>query len=104
MKIFELNSPWGMLACLAVISLLVACAGSPQTRATNSVAIACSTYAKALDKAADNKARLSPGQVETINKTNKVTDVICMPDSPIDPAAAVSVVQSAIKTVEGVLK
>jgi hypothetical protein len=93
-----------LLIISALSMALVACAGSPQTRATNSVAIACSTYAKALDKAADNKARLSPGQVETINKTNKVTDVICLPDSPIDPAAAVSVVQSAIKTVEEIVK
>lgn len=83
---------------------LTACAGTPQTKATNATAIACKAYAKALDKAADNKSKLTVNQIETINKTNKVTDVICLPDSPIDPAAAVSVVQSAIKTVEGVLK
>lgn len=93
------------LLIVSVLSVvLVACAGSPQTKATNTVAIACATYAKALDKAADNKAKLSPSQIATIDKTNKVTDVICLPDSPIDPAAAVSVVQSAIKTVEGILK
>lgn len=92
------------LLIIAMPLALVACAGTPQTRATNTVAIACASYAKALDKAADNKSKLSAGQIETINKTNKATDVICMPDSPIDPAAAVAVVQSAIKTVEGIVK
>lgn len=93
------------LLIVSVLSVvLVACAGTPQTKATNTVAIACSAYAKALDKAADNKAKLSGIQIATIDKTNKVTDVICLPDSPIDPAAAVSVVQSAIQTVEGILK
>lgn len=94
----------GLPLCGMAMLGLVACAGTPQTRATNTVAIACASYAKALDKAADNKSKLTVRQIETINKTNKVTDAICMPDSPIDPAAAVSVVQSAIKTIEGIAK
>jgi PBP1b-binding outer membrane lipoprotein LpoB len=90
---------------IAIAALaLAACAGSPQTKATNAVAVACDAYQEVLSKAADNKARLSSGQIQTIDRVNKVTDAVCLPGSPIDPAASVAVVESAIKTVREIVK
>jgi hypothetical protein len=92
------------LLIIPVCALMVACAGSPQTKATNAVAVACDAYQEVLSKAADNKAKLSSGQIQTIDRVNKVTDAVCLPGSPIDPAASVAVVESAIKTVREIVK
>lgn len=92
------------LLIIALPLALAACAGTPQTKATNAVAIACDAYAEVLSKAAANKSKLSSGQIHTIDKVNKATDAICLPDSPIDPAASVAVVESAIKTVKEIVK
>lgn len=98
-----------MKAILLPILLTVAltgCSGTLQTKAVTSVAIACDTYAEVLDKATDLllAGKLSPGQVDTIGRVNRVTDAVCMPDSPIDPAAAVRVVESAIATVKEIVQ
>lgn len=88
----------------AGVLVINGCAGSTQTKATNAVAIACDAYSEVLKKAAANKSKLSSGQIQTIDKVNKATDAVCMPDSPIDPAASVAVVESAIKTVKEIVK
>lgn len=98
--------PVAVLALTLVLPALVACAGSVQTKATTSVAIACDTYGALLDQAAGLRkaGKLSAGQIETIDRLNRAVDVPCMPGSPIDPAAAVGVVQSAIATVKEIVK
>lgn len=90
---------------LAGALALAACAGSTETRAVNTVAIACGTYAQALTQATGLKAagKLSAGQIATIDRLNRATDAICLPDSPIDPAAAVGVVESAITTIKEII-
>lgn len=93
------------LLIIAAVSIgLAACAGSTQTRSVTAVAVACDGYAEVLKQAAANKSKLSQSQIQTIDKVNKATDVICLPNSPIDPAAAIAVVESAKKTVEEILK
>lgn len=82
--------------------LLAACAGDNQTKATNSLAIACETMATTLEQLAPRRSVLSADAVSKINTAKGVTDNVCLPGSPFDPAVAVSVVQNAIAILKGI--
>ena len=62
---------------------LAACAGTPETRATNAVAIACDGYAVALSELASFKSRLTPEHVAAVNKANGYVDAVCLPGAPV---------------------
>lgn len=85
-------------------ALLTACAGDTQTRATSSLAIACDSVASVLDQLAPRRAAgaLSTDAVTKINNTKAVTDKVCLPNSPFDPATAMSIVQNAITILKGI--
>ncbi len=93
-----------VLFCIAWAILLSACAGDAQTRATSALAIGCDTVASTLDQLAPRRARgdLSPQAIFTVNTTKGVTDKVCLPDSPFDPATAASIVQNAITILKGI--
>lgn len=89
---------------LGVAVLLAACAGDVQTRATSSLAIACDSVASVLDQLAPRRVSgaLSADTVIKISNTKAVTDKVCLPDSPFDPATAASIVQNAITILKGI--
>lgn len=95
-----------ILVSVAMLALLAGCAGSTATKATNSVAIACDSYQTLLVQATALKknGKLTAKQVSTIDSLNKATDVVCLPNSPIDPAAATGVVESAITVIKGIIQ
>jgi hypothetical protein len=84
------------LSLILVAFVLAGCAGTPQVRATNALAIACSTYAVALDQLTPKKASLSASTVARVDAANALVKPACASDSKIDPAEAVSTVQSAL--------
>lgn len=93
-----------VLICLAWALLLSACAGDVQTRATSSLGIACDSVASVLDQLAPRRAagQLSTDAVIKISNTKAVTDKVCLPNSPFDPATAASIVQNAITILKGI--
>lgn len=91
---------------LAVGLVIVACAGTPATRATNALAVSCDTYATALAQLAPLRAAdaLTAAQVTRVDATNAAVDPLCSSGSVIDPSAAVGTVQSAITILEGITR
>lgn len=87
-------------ALFGILLFLTACAGTAETRATNALAAACDGYQTVLAQLVPRKADMSPETIERINKTNETVDVVCLPDSVVDPVEAVGSVREAI----GVLK
>lgn len=79
-----------------LVLALVACAGDAKTRATSSLAVACESYAATLTELAARKATLTVSQVGTVDRVRAVVNPICLPDSQVDPAAAVGFVQSSL--------
>lgn len=76
--------------------LLMGCAGTADTRATNAVAIACDSYATLLEGLTPYKAEMTVAQAERVNATNLLVDPVCLPGSMIDPAAGVQTVREGI--------
>jgi hypothetical protein len=95
------------LTLIVLIGLFVqSCAGTPQTRATSGLAIACDTYASILDQITPRKASLSVDMVKRIDAANRIVAPACKSDSVIDPAQAVTIVQNGIgllTVIEGAL-
>lgn len=87
-----------MRRCIPIVLVLalVACQGDAKTRATASLAVACETYATALEQAALRKPTMSVTQVATVDRVRAVVNPICLPGSQVDPAAAVGFVQSSV--------
>ena len=85
---------------ILVIGLLVlaSCAGTPEVRGTNALAIACSSYAVTLKSLAKyQKAGKLPADVTSkVDAANKLIDPVCLPGSIADPALAIGIVNSGI--------
>jgi len=81
---------------LPVMLALASCAGTADTRATSALAIACDTYATALDQLTPRKASLSDTLKGRIDGANALVKPVCAKDAVIDPAVAVQTVQSGI--------
>ena len=77
--------------------LLGACAGTPGTRADVALAIACDTYATALDRLTAREAPLSPETIARVDAANKAVRPACDPDSILDPSSAVAIVETGIR-------
>lgn len=80
---------------------LSACAGTAETRATDSLAIACDTYATTLDTLAPLKGagKLSANNIAIVDKANSYVKPVCGSGSVVDPAQAISLVNQAITLV-----
>lgn len=87
-------------AAILLVLALGACAGDAQTKATASLAIACDSYATALNQLTPRKASMSAANVARVDAANKVVAPICLPNSPFDPAVAVSMVQNGIAIIQ----
>jgi hypothetical protein len=85
---------------IAIIAFLAlaACAGTPETRATNALAIACDSYATTLDQINPLIAqrKLSTANVERVVAANKLTNPVCKTDSVVDPEGAIGIVNQGI--------
>lgn len=90
------------IAVLFAVALLAACAGTADTRAVNGLAIACETYATALEQATVYKAKMTVEHVERINVANDLVGRACASDSTIDPRDGVAVVEQSIALVKTV--
>ena len=87
---------------IALPLILAACAGSVETRATNSLAIVCDTYATTLSELTKIKDKLSAGQIDKVNTANRVVDPVCSPGSKVDPSKAISQVKSAVQVLTAI--
>jgi hypothetical protein len=76
--------------------LLMGCAGTSETKATNAVAIACDSYATLLEGLTPYKAEMSEAQIARVDATNLLVDPVCLPGSVIDPATGVQTVREGI--------
>jgi hypothetical protein len=85
------------LIILAVLAL-GACAGTAETRATNALSIACSSYAVTLSSLSQYKkdGKLPSDWLTRIDAANALVDPVCLPGSIVDPATAIGVVNSGI--------
>lgn len=100
-------SPIAAMAAFALTLLLLAgCAGDAGTRAAASLAVACDGYATALSELAvlREAGSLSRETVSAVDRANAIADPLCLPDSPVDPAASVAVVRDVAATLKGMLK
>lgn len=86
-----------LLLILPVLGL-AACAGTPQVRATNALSIACDAYATALDQLTPLRrdGKLSATVVGRVDAATKLVKPVCSSGSIVDPATAVTIVQSGI--------
>lgn len=77
---------------------LAACVGTPEVRATNALAIACDTYATALEQITPLRAAgsLSASQVARVSATNLLVDPACSTGSLLNPASAIQTVRAGI--------
>lgn len=89
-------------AAVILLFALGACAGTPETRTTTTLAIACDTYATALNQLTPLRAagKLSAEQVARVDATNAAVDLTCASGSDLDPAAAVGRVRNGIAILE----
>lgn len=84
---------------VALLVLVVsACAGTPETRATNGLAIACDTYATVLDELTPYReaGELSPANINRVDSANAMVDPVCLPGSIVDPNSAIALVRNGI--------
>lgn len=86
------------VALLGAALALAACAGDPQTRATAGLAVACDTYAAALEQLTPLRAagKLSAETVARVDAANRQVRPLCGGGSAVEPAVAVDTVQAAI--------
>lgn len=89
---------------LIALLLLAACAGAPQTRATNALAISCETYSTILDQLipARRAGKLSADTIKRVDASNDIVGIACAKDSKIDPAAAIETVERGIVMLKAV--
>lgn len=78
------------------------CAGTDQTKAVTSLAIACDSYATMLDQLTPQKPKMSKENVARVNAVNEVVTPACKKDSPFDPAAVVSTVENGLKILSAI--
>ena len=92
------------LSTLVFVVIVGGCAGSAATRATNALAIKCSTWAAALEELAPRRAagKLSKENVKRVESTKKIIDPICLPGSIVDPAQGVKIVEQGIELLKTV--
>lgn len=91
------------LVILAVLAL-GACAGTPDVRATNALAVACDTYATLSDQVNPLIAqrKLSTDSVKRISAADNVVKPVCGSDSIVDPATAINVVLQGVDLLRAV--
>ena len=85
--------------------ILGACSGTAEVRATNSLAIACDSFATALDQVTPLRraGKLSAENVKRVDSAIAVVTPVCSKDnSVVDPATAIGVVRSGIDLVNQV--
>ena len=91
---------------LAIVALLAlgACAGTAEVRATNSLAIACDSFATALDQLTPLRkdGKISADNVKRVDSAIAVVSPVCKSDSVVDPATAVGVVRQGIDLINQV--
>jgi hypothetical protein len=91
---------------LLVIGLLVlaSCAGSPETRATNALAISCDAHAAALEQVAPliRDRKLSASNVARVKASTDLVRPLCSKDAVVDPDQAVGIVRSGIELLNSV--
>jgi hypothetical protein len=94
-----------MKPLLFIVALaLGACSGNLQTRSTVSLAIACDTYATALDQLTPHRAagKLSASLVSRVDAANRVVSPACAKGSIINPAEAIDTVERGIALLKAV--
>lgn len=91
------------LVILAVLALS-ACAGSPETRGTNALAIACDTHATLLDQIVPLRkaGKISASNVARVDASITVVRPVCSKDAVVDPATAIGIVNSGIELLKSV--
>lgn len=85
---------------VVVICLFLAgCAGDATTRATNSLAIACDSFATVLDQLTPlrKEGRISANNVERINSTIRAVTPVCKSGADVDPEDVIGVVDRGIQ-------
>lgn len=91
---------------LVIVALLVlsACAGTAEVRATNSLAIACDSFATALDQITPlrREGKVSADNVKRVDAAIAVVSPVCKSDSVVDPATAIGVVRQGIDLINQV--
>ena len=85
-----------ILAAGLALLMLSGCVGTTETKATNTVAIACDSYATLLEGLTPYKAEMSEAQIARVDATNLLVDPVCLPGSVIDPATGVQTVREGI--------
>lgn len=88
------------IAILAGGLALAGCAGSTDTRSVNALAIACDTYATALEQVTPYKAKMTANQIVRVDTANEVVGQACASDSTVDPREGVAVVSQGIALVQ----
>lgn len=90
----------------AIVALLAvaACAGTPEVRGTNALAIACSSYATVLDQLTPIRAKgkISAANAGRVDAANKLVAPACSKDAVINPAEAIGVVKEGIALLNSV--
>lgn len=91
---------------IAIVLLLTlgACAGTAEVRATNALAIACDSFATALNQITPLRkaGKISADNVSRVDAAISVVDPVCSTDAVVDPKTAIAVVQQGISLVNQV--
>ena len=84
--------------------MLAACAGTVETRATNALGIACTSFAATLEELAPLRkaGKLSAASVDRVEGAKAVVDPVCLPDAIVDPKEAVGIVRQGIDVLKSI--
>lgn len=101
-------APLAAVGALALL-LLAGCAGTPATRATVTLGVACDSYATALGQLTPHKAALTADQIARVDAIDRAlvgtpaAPGPCHPASAADPGGAAGTVQSLVDEVRGLV-
>ena len=89
---------------IAALLVLGACAGTPEVRGTNALAIACDTHATLLDQLTPLRkaGKISASNVTRVDASIAVVKPVCAKDAVVDPATAIGLVNSGIELLKQV--
>lgn len=96
----------GFVGVLMLALILTACAGSLETRSTNTLAIACDSYATALDQLTPLRAdgKLTAVQIARVDAANAIVDPACSSGSVLDPGASIAAVRQGVELLTLMMK
>ncbi len=90
----------GLGTIILAAFLLASCAGTPQTRATTGLAVACVGYASSLRALAlmRSAGRLSAAQIATVDRVRVVVSPACLNEPPDNVDAVLAIVERGAYT------